>query len=139
MQRPLEERIKKYVTEAAPLGPPDAHQIKDDEAAAHLFDPHNKSFNALLRREISIVIGRRGSGKTALLNSYRYNRFFDKDNFLKTNYAGVDLTRYQIVIEVKTHLKSFPFGFLYQFFPKDSDQLGFDQFQNRLTLKKNHL
>ncbi|MEQ1605858.1 MAG: hypothetical protein ABL999_13425 [Pyrinomonadaceae bacterium] len=103
MRKPLIDRIKKYVTLEAPLGPPDAFQIKDDEVAAHLFDPHNKSFNALLRKEISIVIGRRGAGKTALLNSYRYNRFLSMDSLLRTNSAGVDLKRYQIVIEVTTH------------------------------------
>ncbi|MEQ1605857.1 MAG: hypothetical protein ABL999_13420 [Pyrinomonadaceae bacterium] len=103
MQKPLVERIKKYVTLDAPFGPPDAYQIRDDEVAAHLFDPHSKSFNALLRNEISIMIGRRGSGKTALLSSYRYNRFFAKNSLLKSNSAGLDLKRYQIVIDVEVH------------------------------------
>jgi hypothetical protein len=62
MGNSIDDRIRQYVTPQAPLGPSDAAQITDIEVAARLFDPHNKSFNSLLRKDLSVVIGRRGSG-----------------------------------------------------------------------------
>lgn len=74
----LADRLRHYLTPESPLGPSDAAEIHDVEVAARLFDPHNESFNTLLRRDLSVLIGRRGSGKTALLNSYRYRPFLDQ-------------------------------------------------------------
>jgi hypothetical protein len=97
----LIERITQYLNKDQPLGPTDAHQIKDAEVAASLFDPHNEAFNLLLRRNISVVIGRRGSGKTALLNSYLYRPFLPK-NILANESGNVelDLNDYSIVIDI---------------------------------------
>lgn len=96
------EPLRSYLKPTAPLGPSDAAQITDVEVAARLFDPHNKSFNSLLRRDLSVVIGRRGSGKTALLNSYKYRPYLvhlDRT----TQAPGFDLNEYQIVIEIVAH------------------------------------
>jgi hypothetical protein len=98
MTKSIDARIKKYVTPHAPLGPSDAAQIRDTEVAARLFDPHNKSFNSLLRKDLSVVIGRRGSGKTALLNSYKYRPYLGK-----VGPSGSDFKAYDIVIEIVTH------------------------------------
>jgi hypothetical protein len=102
MPKPIDARIRRYVTKDAPLGPSDAARITDIEVAAHLFDPHNQSFNSLLRKDLSVVIGRRGSGKTALLNSYKYVPYLGK---IAPKKFGSDFRAYGIVIEISTYKK----------------------------------
>jgi hypothetical protein len=76
MNEDLDSRFTRYINPDFPLGPADAGLIRDNEVAAQLFDPHNQSFNLLLQKKnLSVLIGRRGSGKTALLNSYLYRPF----------------------------------------------------------------
>lgn len=99
----LAERLRGYLTPTAPLGPSDASQIRDVEVAARLFDPHNDSFNTLLRRDLSVLIGRRGSGKTALLNSYTYRPFLDKYFKPHVRSAASDYRSYDLVIAVETY------------------------------------
>jgi hypothetical protein len=99
----IAERLRAYLTPTSPLGPSDAAQIEDLEVAARLFDPHNKSFNTLLRRDLSVLIGRRGSGKTALLNSYKYQPFLDKRDKLSTADPRSDFRSYDVVIDVVTY------------------------------------
>src|SRR5215213_8534741 len=100
---PLERRLRNTLTRTSPLGPSDAAQISDIEVAASLFDPHNKSFNSLIRGDVSLLLGRRGSGKTALLNSYKYQPYLD--NFNRPNVLGAraDSRVYNIVIDVVTY------------------------------------
>ena len=107
MPRPgtLRERLKKTVKPDQPLGPADASRIKDLEVAAKLFDPHNISFNTLMRKNLSVLTGRRGSGKTSLLKSYMYRDFLDRDEEITSNNPGFDFRRYEIVIEVPSHKK----------------------------------
>src|SRR4051794_16752391 len=82
----LAKQISKYVNRNDPFGPSDASKITNDHVAAALFDPHNNCFNNLLRSDLSIVTGRRGSGKTALLRSYRYRRYLsDLSNLGKSS------------------------------------------------------
>jgi hypothetical protein len=99
----LYARVIKYVKPELPLGPADAHQIDDPEVAALLFDPHNASFNTLLKKDISLVIGRRGSGKTALLNSYLYKPYFAKSVLSAALDAKLDVNDYKIVVPVLSH------------------------------------
>lgn len=103
MDKATDDRIRQYVTPQLPLGPSDASQIKDLEVAARLFDPHNKSFNSLLRKDLSVVIGRRGSGKTALVNSYKYRPYLGNTSTLEPDTPGSDFSAYDIVIEIATH------------------------------------
>src|SRR4051812_33751398 len=56
------------------LGPIDAATIKDQEVAAELFDVHTGSFKELLIGR-SLIIGRRGAGKSALLRAYLQRPF----------------------------------------------------------------
>lgn len=102
MPQSIDDRIRQYVTKDAPLGPSDAARITDTEVAAHLFDPHNQSFNSLLRKDLSVVIGRRGSGKTALLNSYKYVPYLGK---IAPKKFGSDFRAYGIVIEISAYKK----------------------------------
>lgn len=99
----LADRLRGYLTTTLPLGPSDAAEIKDLEVAARLFDPHNDSFNTLLRRDLSVLIGRRGSGKTALLNSYTYRPFLDKYFKPHVNRAASDYRAYDLVIAIETY------------------------------------
>lgn len=105
-QRPagaeVAERIRSYVTPSLPLGPSDAAQLQDVAAAAKMFDAHNRSFGALLRRDVAVVIGRRGSGKTALLRSYIYRPYLDSvaPSSLETR---SDFYSYSVVIEVEIY------------------------------------
>lgn len=103
MDEHLQARFTKYVNRENPLGPADAYLIKDTEVAAHLFDPHNRSFNGLLRKDISVVIGRRGSGKTALLNSYLYKPYFSKGDITSVNNSSSDINDYKLVIPIMGH------------------------------------
>jgi hypothetical protein len=96
----IADRIRHYVNPNSPLGPSDAAQITDTEVAARLFDPHNKSFNSLLRKDLSVVIGRRGSGKTALLDCYKYRRYLGRIDNLDIAPIGSDFSDYDIVIEI---------------------------------------
>src|SRR3982751_6557054 len=100
---PIDERLRRTLTRAAPLGPSDAAQITDPEVAARLFDPHNKSFNTLLRRDLSVLLGRRGSGKTALLNSYKYRPYIDAYDKPEVRDSRSDFRSYEIVIDVVTY------------------------------------
>ncbi|MGC1778688.1 MAG: GTPase domain-containing protein, partial [Xanthobacteraceae bacterium] len=103
MAKTFHSRVLKYVRPDQPLGPADAHLIKDPEVAAFLFDPHNKSFNALLRKDVSVVVGRRGSGKTALLNSYLYRPYFSKGQISAAGDANLDISDYKVVISILNH------------------------------------
>ena len=95
----LNQRLKQFLTLDQPLGPSDASKITDWEVAAKLFDPHNTTYNNLLRKETSIVFGRRGSGKTALLNSYRYHPYLDENSQNEI----FPLENFEILIEINTH------------------------------------
>jgi hypothetical protein len=99
----MNDRLRNYLTLTSPLGPSDAAKIEDLEVAARLFDPHNTSFNTLLRRDVSVLIGRRGSGKTALLNSYKYRPYLDaRDRSVRRNPQS-DFRAYEIMLDVITY------------------------------------
>ena len=95
--------LARYVNPQSPLGPFAADRIKHDEVAAQLFDPHNTSFNKLLSRDIDIIVGRRGSGKTALLNCYRYRRAVPRVLPIPS-INNTDLADYDIVLTISSHI-----------------------------------
>jgi hypothetical protein len=81
----MSDHLKKYIKHGTVFGPTDAERIRvdDKEVLKKFFDPQNKICNAI-RLNPSIVIGRRGSGKTAYLHSV----FLDSE--------------YEIVLEIST-------------------------------------
>jgi len=97
--------LRTILNPGEPLGPIDAATINEIRAAALLFDPHNTSFTTLLRADVAVIIGRRGSGKTALLGSYEYRNYSPalKDPNLRRSTAGSDYLRYNIILSVPTH------------------------------------
>ena len=74
----VNERLKDYISDRFPLGPVDADRISDPECSARLYEWHNTAFAKVLKGGSHVVIGRRGSGKSALLNAIRdYKTFFE--------------------------------------------------------------
>jgi hypothetical protein len=63
------QAIRNYVRPDQVFGPNDASliEVEDREALRQLFDPQNKIYEALKARP-SIILGRRGTGKTAYLH-----------------------------------------------------------------------
>lgn len=83
----VNERLKRYISDRFPLGPVDADRISDPECSARLYEWHNTAFAKVLKGGSHVVIGRRGSGKSALLNAIRdYKTFFE--SALKSNDDG---------------------------------------------------
>lgn len=72
----VNELLKEYVSPSVPLGAWDSDNIDDPECFAKLYEWDNTSFAGLLSGS-QVIIGRRGSGKSALLNAVR-----DKQKFL---------------------------------------------------------
>ena len=66
------EQLKPYITKDQPFGPIDAERI-DDDTLALLFEKQNRVYKAFRSRP-SIVMGRRGSGKTAYLRSVYFQK-----------------------------------------------------------------
>jgi len=82
----MENVLKQYVKHSAPFGPIDAGLIEVAHKAVlkDLFDPQNKIYDAL-RLNPSIIIGRRGSGKTAYLHSIFIDHEFGIVQEIKTS------------------------------------------------------
>ena len=74
----LRGRLSQYVREDQPFGPPEADQITEPECAAAFFDWNNSAFAQLLNGS-QVIIGRRGSGKSALLSAFRGKKFLNED------------------------------------------------------------
>ena len=70
------ELMKMYITEDEPFGPDNAAEITEPEALEILFDSHNRIYKALRKRP-SIVIGRKGSGKTSYLHAAYFEKNYD--------------------------------------------------------------
>lgn len=69
----LAAKLKDYVNKEQPLGPINAAQIYDKEVGNTLFERDNK-LHQEMKRNPSIIVGRRGSGKTAYLNGLHYDK-----------------------------------------------------------------
>lgn len=82
----MQNILKHYVNHSTPFGPTDAGLIKTEHKLAlkELFDPQNKIYNAL-QANPSIIIGRRGSGKTAYLHSIFADKEFGIVQEIKTS------------------------------------------------------
>jgi hypothetical protein len=64
----MPEGMSEYFTDEYPLGPVAAEHIRDDHVAAYLLNPETDAFRGVMHGA-SIILGRRGAGKSALLNS----------------------------------------------------------------------
>lgn len=80
------DTLKLYVKHGTPFGPIDAGVIKTEHMSVltELFDPQNKIYDAL-KTNPSLIIGRRGSGKTAYLHSIFLGHEFGIVHEIKTS------------------------------------------------------
>ncbi len=65
------ERADVYFDEDNPLGPAAAEYIKDEQVAAYLVSLENEAFREIAQGA-HILYGRKGAGKSSLLNSFLY-------------------------------------------------------------------
>lgn len=70
------EILLHHISENEPFGPINASQIDHPRAYELLFETHNKLYKGLNQRP-SIVIGRKGAGKTSYLNSVYFDSHYD--------------------------------------------------------------
>jgi hypothetical protein len=70
------EIIRQFLSPEEPFGPIDASEINDPKALEIIFERHNKIYRALRKRP-SLIIGRKGSGKTSYLNSVCFDTSYD--------------------------------------------------------------
>lgn len=64
----LKNKLTDYLTTAEPFGPVDASLVRDPYCRRMLFQKENKIYTRMRQRP-TIIIGRKGSGKTAFLHS----------------------------------------------------------------------
>ena len=76
--------LREYITPDRPLGPIKSDHLTDPTLLRVLFDKENRIYYELARRP-SIIVGRKGAGKTAFLHSVRLDK------------------RYQFIVEIKTY------------------------------------
>lgn len=70
------EKLKRYITKKQPVGPANAEQLNDIDIAKLLFDTENKIYESFISNP-TIIIGRRGAGKTAYLKSALFSGEYD--------------------------------------------------------------
>ena len=70
------ELMRGHITEDEPFGPVDAQEIESLRAREILFESHNKIYKELQQRP-SIVVGRKGSGKTSYLHTVYFDQYYD--------------------------------------------------------------
>ena len=78
------ELLKKCFSNKKPMGPISSDQLTDSSVMKVLFDTENRIYKELTRKP-SLIIGRKGAGKTAFLRSIHLD------------------DQYKIVTEIKTH------------------------------------
>jgi hypothetical protein len=78
--------IRDYLSMDEPFGPIDARDISDPKAYEILFERHNKIHRSLHKRP-SIILGRKGSGKTSYLNTVYFDSSYTHVVELNTSEA----------------------------------------------------
>lgn len=73
MPKQYAEILENYLTVDEPFGPIDAKDIDNPKILELLFERHNK-LHAYLHKKPSLIIGRKGSGKTSYLNSVLFDK-----------------------------------------------------------------
>jgi hypothetical protein len=68
--------LREYVSPRLPFGPVDSTNIDEPECQARLFEWQNTAFAELLRGS-NVIVGRRGSGKSALVKMVRNSGYLE--------------------------------------------------------------
>lgn len=82
----MRKLIEEYITLDNPFGPIDARDIISHDVLKYLFEQHNIMYKSLLHRP-SIIMGRRGSGKTSYLRTVYFDGEYDY--FIDINTANL--------------------------------------------------
>ena len=98
--------VRPYITKDEPFGPIDSIDIDSNDlnALKLLFEQHNWTYKNLRNRP-SIIIGRRGSGKTYYLRSVFFDKQYDFYTEIRTARVLGNMTR---VIQRMTKDAVFP-------------------------------
>ncbi len=86
------EQLSKYLYADFPLGPINASDIDDIDVKGFLFDSKNELYHQITKRP-SILIGRKGSGKTAFLQKLTDGKNYTISIEIKTSEAFVQIVR----------------------------------------------
>jgi len=80
------ELLLDYFSTEEPFGPVNAGEIDNPKVLELIFEQHNRLFKALKKRP-SIVVGRKGAGKTSYLHSVFFEGVYDYKVELNTSKA----------------------------------------------------
>jgi hypothetical protein len=98
--------VKPYITKDEPFGPIDSTDIdpKDVDAQLKLFEQHNWIYRNMRHRP-SIIMGRKGSGKTSYLRTVFFDKKYDFYTEIRTAHALAHISK---VIQGMTKEAVFP-------------------------------
>ena len=102
----MNEMLKPYITRDEPFGPIDSTDIdiEDVDVLEKLFEQHNWIYQNMRHRP-SIIMGRKGSGKTSYLRSVYFDDKYDFCTEIRTDHA---LTHISKVVQGLTKDVAFP-------------------------------
>jgi hypothetical protein len=102
----VNEMLKLYITKDEPFGPIDSTDIdiEDVDVLEKLFEQHNWVYHNMRHRP-SIIMGRKGSGKTSYLRSVYFDGKYDFCTEIRTDHA---LTHISKVVQGLTKDVAFP-------------------------------
>ena len=98
--------LKPYITRDEPFGPIDSTDIdiRDVDVLEKLFEQHNWIYRNMRHRP-SIIMGRKGSGKTSYLRSVYFDKKYEYCTEIRTDHA---LTHISKVVQGLTKEAAFP-------------------------------
>ena len=90
----MNENLKLYITRDEPFGPIDSSDIdpQDTDSSAKLFEQHNWIYKNMRYRP-SIIMGRKGSGKTSYLRTVYFNKKYDHVTEIRTDHALTHISK----------------------------------------------
>lgn len=103
---PVNDNLKPYITKDEPFGPIDSSDIdlRDVDVLQKLFEQHNWIYRNMRHRP-SIIMGRKGSGKTSYLRSVYFEDKYDYFTEIRTDHA---LTHISKVVQGLAKEAAFP-------------------------------
>ncbi|MBK9925376.1 MAG: hypothetical protein IPP66_08790 [Anaerolineales bacterium] len=90
----MDSVVKPYITKDEPFGPIDSTDIdpKDVDAQLKLFEQHNWIYRNMRHRP-SIIMGRKGSGKTSYLRTVFFDKKYDFHTEIRTDHALMHISK----------------------------------------------
>ena len=90
----MDHALKPYITKDEPFGPIDSTDIdlKDVDVLEKLFEQHNWIYRNMRHRP-SIIMGRKGSGKTSYLRTVFFDKKYDFFTEIRTDHALTHISK----------------------------------------------